>query len=178
MNDNHIYCYAVCKESMRRGIDDGIWIEPLLGIEVMGKQIEGMLSRSRFYPKTGWQVTKYRTPWGGGCIADEVDLNSLHDMADFIYKLDYFEKLGELGCALLNHFNGDLPQAEDALNNCYKGDYESEIEFIKTKVKHDGRLPGHIIDGLNYDKLWEMWSQERYISFHLKRDNRVYIFRR
>ena len=98
--------YAACTESLKHNINHGVWINAIQPIEEIKQKITQMLSKSLFYPKTSYRITRIKSPIECDLISPDRDIESLHRMAKFI---DRFE---DLGVALLRRFDGDVLKAK------------------------------------------------------------------
>ena len=173
MNQNSIYCYLSCVESLKKGVKHGVWVDCTWEISEINQEIERMLATSVFSQNTDWHLTGFDVPEGfESFLSDQTSLETLHEMAKFI------EHFGDLGVALLNYLECDILEAKDAINERYQGHFKSVEQFVKRQINRGYPLPDEIKQVIDYQKLWRNWQCKRYMALTLKNQTGVWIFHR
>ena len=172
MKNNFLYCYAACTESLKKDINHGIWLDCTWEVDEMQSEIDRMISNSLFYPETDWRIIRFDVPKGFDFLSDQTSLEVLHDMAMFVDRFD------DLGVALLNHLQGDVLEAGDAIHDRCLGHFDSVEQFAKSRIGRSQSLIDEIKNAIDYKKLWAIWQKKYYVALHVKGLNGVAIFRK
>jgi antirestriction protein len=120
--DNHPEIYVACLAAYNNCRGHGAWIDATQEVEEILEQISIMISES---PIPG--AEEYSIHGHGGfyglAIEEYATIEDVHEKAMFI--LEH----GELGAELATYYGGNLEDAKKALDECYHGEYESELDY-------------------------------------------------
>ena len=168
MHEHNIYIYISCRESFKKRLNHGVWVDPSLPVEEMMRIILTMLASSLYAGNTGWWITQFDTPVPYDFLSDQTSLEDLHSMAMLI------EHHGDVAAKLLAYFDGDIVETEDAMENRYCGQYDSEIAFTKQRLGEAGYILTGIEFAIDYGAIWRLWQRDRFFSLPAKSGG-VYI---
>ena len=168
MEENNIYVYISCKQSFKNRLKHGVWVDLTLPVEEIKRIIQNMLSSSLYAGNTGWWITQFDTPVPYDFLSDQTSLEDLHSMAMLI------EHHGDVAVKLLAHFDGDIIETADAMENRYCGQYDSETAFAQQRIIEDGYMLKGLEFAINYDAIWRLWRHDRFFSLPAKSGG-VYI---
>lgn len=167
----NIHLYIVCVASFRKGMNHGVWIDASLPIAQIKLEIDGMLLTSVFEKATQWRIAHFETPYPFAFLNDQTRLTAVHNMALFI------EKHGDKGAQLLAHFDGDVLEAQEALEQRYCGQFPSGESFMQYQLSVTYPIPEWLCDCIDYRAVWEDRSQNAYFYIPAKPKG-IHIFDR
>ena len=164
--------YVACSRSLRDGIKHGVWIDALSSPDQMREDIDEMLSNSIFAPDAhDWRITRYEAPEDFCFLDSETSLEELSEVAEFI------EKMKDKGVALLKYLNGNVREANHMLLHRFVGHFDSAIDFAKSIVRKNEKIPENVRKVINYSMLWKNLEKTCYIAIRSDIAG-VYIFKR
>ena len=167
----NIHFYVVCVASFRKGVNHGVWIDSTLPMAQIKLEIEGMLLTSIFEKATQWRIVHFETPYPFQFLNDETRLASVHKMALFI------ETHGDKGAQLLEYFDGDVQEAQEALAHRYCGQFPSGEAFMQHQLSVTYPIPEWLCDCIDYRAVWNNRSQHAYFYLSAKPKG-IHIFYR
>lgn len=168
---SNIYFYVVCVASFRKEMNHGVWIDATLPMKQIRSEIEGMLLTSVFEKATQWRIIYFDTPYPFQFLNDETSLNAVHNMALFI------EAHGDKGAQLLAHFDGDVIEAQEALERRYCGQFPSGEIFMQHQISVEYPIPDWLSDCIDYRAAWR--NRSRYAYFYVPaKPKGIHVFRR
>ena len=170
MEEHNIYAYISCMQSFKNRLKHGVWVDLSLPVEEMMRIIQNMLASSLYAGNTRWWITQFDTPVPYDFLSDQTSLEDLHSMAMLI------EHHGDVAAKLLARFDGDIIETEDAMENRYCGQYESEIAFTKQRLIDNGYILKGIEFSIDYDAIWRFWQHDRFFSLPAKSGWGLYSF--
>ena len=169
----NIMIYAACTQSLKHGITHGVWLDPTLPVEDMKLQITAMLDASLFHHQTNWCITYIESPLLLRFLDSKKSLSQLHKIACFIAAF----KEGNFGAKLLDHYWGNVEEAQETLFNQYMGSFDNIDHFVKNYLAQFTKTPQCVIDTVNTKKLWQAWQEDKFFVI-LTPPHGVQIFRK
>lgn len=160
--------YVACLSSYVNGILYGKWIDASQEIEALRKEIKQMLADS---PMPGAEEFAIHTFEGFFCLSIEgyESIESVQEQAAFI--LEH----GELGGRLIAYY-GEVEAARTALEEYYRGEYDSELEYaiqLFDECYLNG-LPEFVRFYLDYEKFQRDIFIDDYFSIEVR--GRCHVF--
>ena len=166
--ETNILFFVSCTESFKRRLNHGTWIDGTLSLMEIYREIDKIIKSSIFSENTDWRITEFATPVPYPFLTDQTSVEDLHNMAMLI------ESYGDIAAKLLARFEGDVIEAQDAIDDRYLGHFESEVNFVKEKMIEDAFVPEHMRAAFNLQMLWANWA--KYFFSLPAKDGGVYIF--
>ncbi len=114
--------YVACLAAYNNGHLHGEWINANQDVDSLYAEIEKILITSPISKSTEWAIHDYED-FGDVHLSEYSGLEKVSNLAKFV------AEHGELGAEVLGHFGGELDDAEQALEECYHGEFESEEDF-------------------------------------------------
>lgn len=113
--------YVACLASYNSGIIFGCWVDAEQDEDSIHEEIQHMLAKSTIPNAEEYAIHGY-SDFGSLSLSENESLSTVHEMALFI------KEHGELGMELIGYL-GDLASAQDALENNYHGQHDSELSY-------------------------------------------------
>ena len=161
--------YIACLSSYVNGIHYGAWVDAAQPVEDIQEQIKQLLAKSPM-PDAEEIVVHAFEDFGSLSIGEYESIEAIQEKASFIVEQ------GELGAELLANYGGNLADAEEALNDYYVGEHESELDYsihlFDECYLHE--IPENIQYYVDYDK----FCRDIFINdyFSIKVDGKYHIF--
>jgi antirestriction protein len=161
------HIYVVCLAAYHAGILHGQWIDANQDVSELHDAIQTMLSKSPVRDAEEWAIHDTED-FGDITVKQYQGLESISKMAAFIVEH------GELGAALINNL-GYLEDAEQAMEECYRGVFKNEEKFAEQYIKEIEPVPEYLDGYINYEKL----ARDLFISdfFTLEVAGGMHVFR-
>lgn len=127
----------------------GRWIDAGQEAHAIHAEIQTMLAESREYPAEEWAIHDYEG-FGQWKPREYESIDTVADVAALI------AEHGEVFSALLSHFGGDLEEAKTAMEENYRGEWQSVKEYVEQFIDdvygHEIKaLPDLIRNHIDYD---------------------------
>ena len=136
--------YVACLASYNNGQLHGEWID-IESEEQIREDIDNVLKTSPIVGAEEWAIHDYE---GIGNISEYEGIKSIVAYAEFI------KEHGQVGLAVLEHFNNDIEDATDALENYFHGEHDSEEDFVISFTVETGmEIPKHLEYYIDYEKM-------------------------
>ncbi len=117
--------YVACLAAYNNGKLHGEWIDATLGADHIKEEIKKVLSTSpennQPYPCEEWAIHDY--DGFPSSLGENPNIEELCEIAEFI------TEHGDLGEALIEHFCGDLKDAQQAIEDQHQGEFANEEDF-------------------------------------------------
>lgn len=134
--------YAACLAAYNNGYLHGCWIEAAQDSEEIDAEISEMLKASPIPQAEEWAIHDFEG-FEGARLEEYSGIDRAHAFAVFIVEH------GRLGGELLNHFCGDLEEAELALEN-YAGEYKCLADFAQELTEETMQIPEALAYYIDY----------------------------
>lgn len=125
-----IRLYVACLAAYNNGRLHGRWIDATLGEDHIWEEVKAMLSASPEPRAEEWAVHDYEG-FEGAPLSEYSSFETVAAFAEFI------GERGELGGKLLEHFGGDLGDANAAFED-YAGEHKSVADFAQDLTEETG----------------------------------------
>ena len=137
--------YMACLAAYNAGTLHGCWIDAAQDLDAIWSALRAMLATSPEPGAEEWAIHDFE---GFGPLRlEEYDgIEHIHELACFI------EEHGELGAALLEHFGGDIEDAERAIEN-YSGCFESLADYAQDLTEETSQIPQHLAPYIDYEAM-------------------------
>ena len=146
--------YVAPLASYSRGHDTGEWITVVEDESALRASIARLLTRDPYSTsESDWAIHDYRGFYG-------VDLGEHPALPDLVKAVELIGVFGEMAAKLIDHFCGDVREAERHLNDKYLGCYASLDDYAREVV--DSQLQGQTIPDVvaayvDYDSMAADW---------------------
>jgi len=135
--------YVACLAAYSNGHLHGEWID-IENEEQIRDEINSVLKTSPIAGAEEWAIHDYE---GVGNISEYESIEKLVAYAEFI------KEHGEIGLAVLEHYNNQIDEAKDALNY-FHGEHDSEEDFTIDFVNSIGmEIPKHLEYYIDYKRM-------------------------
>jgi antirestriction protein len=126
--------YVACLAAYNGGRLHGAWVEVEDDLEAVLEVVAAMLAAS---PEPGAEEFAIHDHEGFG----GVEIGEFMPLAKVVEIAAFLRERGELGAVVLNHFNGDLDEAEGALEDGYLGQFDSLADYIQELTEETTEIP-------------------------------------
>jgi antirestriction protein len=160
--------YVACLESYNNGRLYGVWIDVTLGVDHIWDEVNAMLKKSRMPFAEEWAIHDYQNFYNIK-ISESMDFETVVEIAEFL------KEHSKLGAELINNYGGDLDDAKRAIEENYRGEYNSKVEFAAEFVDDElAKLAGYIRNYFDY----ESFADDLLISdyFDIVVDGKIHVF--
>jgi len=138
VRDHHIEVspriYVACLAAYNDGILHGVWIDADQDADAIRDEIAAMLVRSPIPHAEEYAIHDYEG-FESVTIPEYASIENVARMAAFI------GEHGALGAGLLDEFNGDMDQAETAMEDCYHGQHSSLADHMEDLTRESVTIP-------------------------------------
>lgn len=134
--------YVACLAAYNAGHLHGAWVEAAQEPWTIYDAVQNMLRASPVAGAEEWAIHDY-DGFGEQRISDSEGLDTVSGMACFIVAH------GAVGVAVLDHFDGDVNEAREAMATRYLGAHASVADYIQDLTEESGTIPAalqHHID--------------------------------
>ncbi|MFZ5712716.1 MAG: antirestriction protein ArdA [Bradyrhizobium sp.] len=153
LSDNNPRVYVACLAAYNSGYLHGAWIDADQDADEIRDEIAAMLARSPVEDAEEYAIHDYEG-FEGVSISEYAGIDSVARMAAFI------AEHGALGAGLLEHFSGDMEQAESALQDCYHGRFASLADYMEELTTESVKIP----EALRYYVDWDAMARDADMS--------------
>ena len=137
--------YVACLAAYNNGHLHGKWIDLTQDLDVVWNEINTMLKASPIPEAEEYAIQDYEG-FEGYSISEYEGIEKAYQLAEFIYEH------GRIGGMLLDHFNGDLDEAESAMEN-HAGEYRSLGEFAEEFTEQSIDVPESLQYYIDYEQM-------------------------
>jgi antirestriction protein len=148
-----IRIYVACLAAYNSGRLHGRWIDATLGEDHIWQEVRAMLAASPEPGAAEWAIHDYE----GFCGAP---LSEYSSFATVVALAEFIEERGQLGGKLLEHFGGDLGDANAAFEE-YSGEHKSVADFAQDLTEAAGP---EIPKSLEYYIDWQAMGRDMEMS--------------
>lgn len=137
--------YVACLAAYNNGCLHGQWISADQDVEDIRSEISAMLKTSPIDEAEEWAIHDYEG-FEGAEFAEYASIESVAELAVFL------NERGALGGKLLQHFCGQLEDAENAFDN-YAGSYRSLTDYARDLIEETTEIPERLANYIDYDAI-------------------------
>jgi len=141
-----IRIYVADLAAYNNGILHGAWIDATLDIDDIWSAVQEMLERSPEEGAEEYAIHDYEG-FGGYELSEYEGLENVQKIACFL------EEHTEIGAELLNHFCGDMRDAEKAIEENYSGCYKSLADYAQELTEETSEVPEHLAFYIDYEAM-------------------------
>ena len=150
VSDSTPRIYVACLAAYNNGYLHGAWIDADQDADQIRNEISAMLARSPIKGAEEYAIHDYEG-FESVTIHEYAGIEKVARMGAFI------AEHGALGAGLLSEFNGDIDQAETALQDCYHGAFASLADYMEELTTESGVT---IPEALRYYIDWEAMARD------------------
>ncbi len=158
--------YVACLSSYNAGILHGAWIDADRDADSIREEIAAMLAQSTQYPAEEWAIHEHEGLPG---VQEYTDIDTIAAMAEFI------GEHGELGYGLLDHYCGDLEDAQRAIDS-YLGEYPDLESYCQEFTEETVEIPDSLKYYIDYESMARDWQLGGDVFTIDAGNGNVYIF--
>lgn len=169
INETRPEIYIACLAAYNNGKLHGQWIDATQGIDAVQEEIQTMLANSPEPDAEEFALHDYQG-FGGIQFSEYESIETLCDIAEFI------EEHGEdLAAGIYCHCS-DLEEAVDMMENHYRGEYDSEVDYAMELF--DECYAHEIPENMCYYIDYEKFARDLFICdyFSIESNSGVYVF--
>ncbi len=126
--------YVACLAAYNNGYLHGAWIDATQGAWGIWEDIQKMLVASPIPEAEEHAIHDYEG-FEGARISEYTDIETVAKLAEFI------TEHGALGGAVLEYYNNDLDEANEALTERYLGQYTSLADYVQEMTEDSMTIP-------------------------------------
>lgn len=126
--------YVADLAAYNNGILYGQWIDAIQELDGIWNAINTMLADSPIPGAEEFAIHGYEGFYSYS-LDEYASIDTVHQIACFI------DEHSELGAALLDHWCGDLAQAQESLEDCYCGEYTSLADYAQELTESTTEIP-------------------------------------
>ncbi|MFA6962727.1 MAG: antirestriction protein ArdA [Opitutaceae bacterium] len=134
--------YVACLASYNAGILYGYWIDADQDADGIHEEVRAMLAGSSVPDAEEWAIHDYEG-FGNVRLSESESFETISQIAAFI------EKHGKVGLAVLEHYSGDLEDAERAMED-YMGTYASLADYAEGTME-GVEIPASVAPYVDYE---------------------------
>ncbi|MBB4101757.1 antirestriction protein ArdA [Allorhizobium borbori] len=149
VSDSNPRTYVACLAAYNNGYLHGAWIDADQDADQIRDEIAAMLARSPVEDAEEYAIHDYEG-FEGLSISEYTGIDTVARMAALI------AEHGALGAGLLEHFSGDMDQAESTLEDCYHGQFASLADYMEELTTESITIP----EALRYYVDWEGMARD------------------
>ena len=138
--------YVACLAAYNNGYLHGEWIDANQDVDDLYAEIKKILVSSPIPGAEEFAIHDYEG-FGDMNIDEYISLEVIASIANFIVEHD------DLGAAVLAHTNGDIDEAQQLLDECYHGEYDSEEDFAESFAENTMEIPEHLSYYIDYERM-------------------------
>ncbi len=145
--------YVACLAAYNNGYLHGAWIDAAQEPWSIYDDVKAMLAASPVAGTEEWAIHDYEG-FGEIRIEEYTGFERVSALAIFI------EAHGEVGAALLDHYCGDLAEAEAAIADRYMGQYASLADYVQEVTEEGTAVP----QALRFYVDWQAMARDAEMS--------------
>tara|TARA_R110002110_G_scaffold415847_1_gene657766 strand:- start:25145 stop:25660 length:516 start_codon:yes stop_codon:yes gene_type:complete len=141
-----IRIYVADLSAYNNGKLHGVWIDATSDMDDIWDAVNKMLKNSPEEDAEEWSIHDYEG-FGEVYISEHEGFESVREKALFI------EENPAIGSELLNHFGGDIDEAQKAAEECYSGCYKSLADYAEELTSDTSEVPEHLAFYIDYERM-------------------------
>ena len=145
--------YVACVAAYNNGYLHGAWIDAAQEPWAIYDEVKAMLAASPITGAEEWAIHDYEG-FGGARIEEYAIFDHVSELAAFI------AEHGALGVALLDHCNGELDDAREAIEDRHLGSYASLADYVQEVTEDSTAIP----HALRYYIDWRAMARDAEIN--------------
>jgi antirestriction protein len=126
--------YVACLAAYNNGYLHGAWVDASQEPWSIYDDVKAMLAASPVAGAEEWAIHDYEG-FGGVRVGEYEGFERVSAFASFI------AEHGELGAALLDHYSGDLDEAQQAIADRYMGEHKSLADYMEELTEETTAIP-------------------------------------
>lgn len=138
--------YVACLAAYNNGVLYGAWIDAKQEPWSIWAEVQAMLAASPFADAEEWAIHDYEG-FGSVRISECESFERVAALAAFL------NDHGALGTALLEHFSGDIEEAQDALEERYHGCHASLADYMQELTEETTPIPQALVHYIDYEAM-------------------------
>ncbi len=138
--------YVADLAAYNAGYLHGIWLDATDDLDSIQQQISTMLKASPVEDAEEIAIHDYEG-FEGYSLSEYEGIDTAHTIACFI---DEHENMGG---ELLNHFCGDIHEAQKAIDENYCGCFESLADYARQLTEDTTQIPSHLEFYIDYERM-------------------------
>lgn len=148
--------YVACLAAYNNGYLHGAWIDAAQDAWAIYDEVQVMLRASPVAGAEEWAIHDYEG-FGGVRVEEYDSFDRVSALASFIVEH------GAIGAALLDHYSGDLEEAQEALSDRYMGEHASLADYLQEMTEETTAIPPQ----LQYYIDWQAMARDAEINGEL-----------
>jgi antirestriction protein len=148
--------YVACLAAYNNGYLHGAWIDAAQEPWGIYDDVQRMLTTSPIAGAEEWAIHDYEG-FGNVRIEEYTGFESVSAMAGFV------AEHGELGMALLDYYDGDLAEAQEAIDDRYLGQHTSLADYVQELTEEGMTIP----QALRYYIDWQSMARDAELNGEL-----------
>jgi antirestriction protein len=169
MNTLEPKIYVACLAAYSNGYLHGQWIEANQDAECLHQAVKEMLARSPMPNAEEWAIHGYED-FGGVSIGESTSFETVSEIAAFIVAH------GELGAGALRYMGGDRENAQQLLEECYRGEFDTEVDFVQSLAEETMNIPDDLAYYIDYEKMARDWFINDFFSIEVNGKTHVFSY--
>jgi antirestriction protein len=145
--------YVACLAAYNSGYLHGAWMDAAQEPWTIYDEVKAMLAASPMADAEEWAIHDYEG-FGDLRISEYAGFDRVSAWAGFI------AEHGEVGAALLDHCDGDIDEAREAMRDRYLGDHASLADYIQELTEGTTTIP----QSLRYYIDWQSMARDAEIN--------------
>lgn len=126
--------YVACLAAYNNGYLHGAWIDAAQEPWSLYDEVKAILAASPIAGAEEFAIHDHEG-FGGVRIEEYTGLEGVSALASFI--ADH----GEIGAALLDHYSGDVDEAQEAMEDRYLGEHASLADYVQEQTEETTSIP-------------------------------------
>lgn len=168
-DNSTIRIYVACLAAYNDGHLHGRWIDATLGASHIWDETRAMLAASPIEMAEEWAIHDYEG-FEGAPVSEWASFETVAEMAEFI------EEHEALGGKLIEHYGGDLGDAQKALEHYY-GEYENLEDYARQHTLDCGpEIPESLAFYIDYKSMASDWESSGDIFTIATAFDEIHIF--
>lgn len=172
MIKNELKIYVACLASYNAGKYHGVWLDALLDLDKLHEKVQAMLNKSEQEVAEDWAIHDYEG-FGGLKLSEYESLETISELANFI------EEHGNLGIEVLKYTYSsesdyDISEAENMLNERYRGVFGSEEDFARDLYEDCFDIPKELEMYIDYEAIANDLMINDYLSIELNGEYHIF----
>ena len=137
--------YVACLSAYNNGFLHGLWVDLIQDLDDIHQEVRQMLQSSPMPDAEEWSIHDYEN-FDGFEISAYTSIERAHEIAEFL------NKNGTIAGKLLQHFCGDVEDAQNALDN-NAGEYHSLADFAESITEDTTSIPENLRYYIDYERM-------------------------
>lgn len=138
--------YVACLAAYNSGYLHGAWIDAAQEPWSIYDDVKAMLAASPIADAEEWAIHDYEG-FGSVRIEEYSSFERVSALASFI------GEHGEVGAALLDHYSGDLDEAQEAIADRYMGEHASLADYVQELTEETTPIPQQLRYYIDYQAM-------------------------